>query len=99
MKKLVAWLVAWLEEQRANILTHAVIFFSIVIGGITVLLTQAACKSPLPAQYAKLETELCKARASYKIVALAAGGTLDPAPGSERAKLESAEDLFCAGLK
>jgi len=44
---------------------------------------------------AKREAEFCAARAAYKAVAAAAGGALDPAPGSPRAKFEAAEDAFC----
>lgn len=42
--------------------------------------------------------DFCKARATYKALAAAAGGKLDPAPGSPRAKLEAEEDAFCATL-
>ncbi len=56
-----------------------------------------ACSNPpTPAQIDKVESDLCKARATYKLIAAAAGGKLDPLPGSPRAKLEAAEDAFCA---
>lgn len=42
------------------------------------------------------ETNLCAERAGWKVVAAAAGGVLDPAAGSPRAKLEAAEDALCA---
>ncbi len=52
-----------------------------------------ACSTPPHAS--TVETDLCLARAKWKAIALAAGGALDPAPGSERAKLEAAEDALC----
>lgn len=57
----------------------------------------AACSSSStsPAKTAAREAEFCAARATYKLAAAAAGGALDPAPGSPRAKLEAAEDAFC----
>lgn len=55
------------------------------------------CSTPAPSPKT-VETDLCAARAAYKAVAAAAGGKLDPAPGSARAKLEAAEDALCATL-
>lgn len=55
------------------------------------------CSSSLtPAKVAAAEAEFCDARAVYKLAAAAAGGALDPAADSPRAKLEAAEDRFCA---
>ncbi len=48
-----------------------------------------------PAKTAAREAEFCAARAAYKLAAVAAGGALDPAPGSPRAKFEALEDAFC----
>jgi len=56
----------------------------------------SACSSQQPPKVTK--EDFCAARAAYKAIAAQAGGKLDPAPGSPRAKLEAAEDLFCATL-
>ena len=45
---------------------------------------------------AQRTADFCEARAVYKLAAAAAGGALDPAPGSPRAQFEAAEDAFCA---
>lgn len=62
---------------------------------------QVACKdvkAPTNAQLEKGSADFCKARADYKLVAAAAGGALDPAPGSPRAVLETNEDIFCVAV-
>ncbi len=51
------------------------------------------CANPPSAK--AVETDLCNARALYKV---STDGSLDPEPGSPRAKLEAAEDAFCATL-
>ncbi len=58
-----------------------------------ILLLLVGCSNPPSAK--TVEKDLCAARAAYVI---ATGGKLDPAPGSPRAKLEAAEDAFCATL-
>lgn len=65
-------------------------------GYVVVSLQGCSSSATQPAKIAKAEAELCTARALYKLAAAAAGGSLDPAPGSPRAKLEAAEDRFCA---
>ncbi len=73
--------------------------FVALVGALVVLgLSQCqACSSTAQqAKTAKAEAELCKARAEYKTLAALAGGRLDPAPGSARASLEAAEDVFCS---
>lgn len=59
-------------------------------GGTAALV--AACSTP---QAKTAEVNLCKARAEWKKIARAAGGALDPVPGSPRAELEAAEDVLC----
>lgn len=54
-----------------------------------------AC-SRVPPAVSTVELDLCRARASWRVVAAAAGGALDPTPGSVRARLEQAEDAFCS---
>ena len=56
-----------------------------------------ACSST-PSKLNTAERDLCKARAAWKVIAFAAGGALDPKPGSPRAELEQAEDALCAVL-
>lgn len=56
----------------------------------------ASCAPVTPERIEHAEQELCNARAIYRAVALAAGGKLDPAPGTPRETLERAEDEFCA---
>lgn len=68
----------------------------IVCFGVGFQLAVGCSNPPTPAQIDKVESDLCKARATYKLIAAAAGGRLDPLPGSPRAKLEAAEDAFCA---
>ncbi len=64
-----------------------------LVGGMLIVLAMllTGCKSAKTAEY-----DLCKARAEYKLANAAAGGVFDPKPGSPRAKLEAAEDAFCA---
>lgn len=50
------------------------------------------CSNTPPAQTVD---DFCKARAAYKLLS---GGKLDAPPGSPRAKLEAAEDEFCATI-
>lgn len=66
----------------------------LAIGALAVQLG-AACNVPA-ARVQQAQEDLCKARAAYKLVALAAGGALDPKPGTPRETLERAEDEFCA---
>jgi hypothetical protein len=84
--------IAWFKSQWPQLLAV------VVLGaGVGVATHVGGCKPPTPAQTAKAEADLCKARAAYKLVAAAAGGALDPAPGSPRATLEAAEDALCLG--
>lgn len=62
---------------------------------VCVTLTVIACVKQ-PERAVTAEHDLCEARAGWKAVALAAGGLLDPKPGTPRAKLEAAEDALCA---
>jgi len=84
--------IAWLKSQWVSVFTV------LTVGvGVTTVVLQNGCKPPTPAQTAKAEADLCKARAAWRVVAAAAGGALDPAPGSPRATLEAAEDALCLG--
>ncbi len=56
----------------------------------------AACTPTTQRVVSTVELDLCRARAEYRLLAAAAGGVLDPAPGSLRARLEEDEDAFCA---
>jgi hypothetical protein len=56
----------------------------------------AACTPGEKRVVSKVELDLCQARASWRVIAAAAGGALDPMPGSVRARLEADEDAFCA---
>ena len=58
---------------------------------IAIALLLVSCSNPPPAK--TVEKDLCLARADYK-----ASGIAPAAPGSIRAKLEAAEDAFCATL-
>ncbi len=61
-----------------------------------VLVVLACVGTPVQqAKYVKAETDLCKARAAYRLLAASANGMLDPMPGSPRAQLEAAEDALC----
>lgn len=57
------------------------------------LLLLMGCSNP-PAK-SVIEQDLCKARASFKLLEVA-DPRLQPAPGSIREKLEEAEDTLCA---
>ena len=63
--------------------------FSTAMAGMLAL---QSCHSPKAQQ---AEINLCKIRAEYKAANAALGGALDPKPGSQREKLEAAEDLLC----
>jgi hypothetical protein len=56
----------------------------------------SCANTPQGVKAAQAEADICRARAEYKQVAALARGRLDPAPGSQRARLEAAEDAFCA---
>lgn len=59
---------------------------------LIVVLMLVGCSSTPSAR----TSAFCAARLAYK---LATGGKLDARPGSPRAKLEAAEDAFCAIVK
>jgi hypothetical protein len=76
---------------------------SILIGAAIMALASLAafgltgsCAPPTPAQTEKAEADLCKARAAELVIFKAAGGKLDPPPGSVREAVEKAEDALCA---
>jgi hypothetical protein len=80
--------------------TALVVFMGAFIG-LGFCAFQIACKGasvPTNAQLEKGAVDFCKARADYKLVALAAAGALDPKPGSPRAVLEANEDVFCVSV-
>lgn len=81
----------WLKENpmKVTAITSAI---TAAITGVLIACTSAGTPSP---QVAAAEADLCKARAAWKLVALAAMGTLDPQPGTPRAELEAAEDALC----
>lgn len=82
--------------RRSEMIGRTLVWCAIVAGLIgTGLCMGVACSAPAPApKLAKAEGELCAARAAWKV--FAAANNLAPAPGSERAKLEAAEDALCA---
>jgi hypothetical protein len=84
--------------MRKNSALAACLILS-AIGGFEAF--QIACKgvsAPTNAQLEKGALDFCKARADYKLLAAAAAGALDPAPGSPRAVLEANEDIFCSSV-
>ena len=87
MQKVIEWF-----KSRGALFTLAVF----VAVAVAVMAHQVGCRPPTPAQIGKAEADLCKARAAWKVVAAAAGGALDPKPGTPRATLETAEDALCA---
>lgn len=83
-----------MTPERRNALFAILASAALGLGAASVV----QCSSCTPAQQQKIqtvETKLCKARAAYKLAAIAAGGALDPKPGSARAELERDEDAFC----
>ena len=90
-------LIGWLHFPRpGDTKTSALLpLLLLVLLGCSVHLV--ACSST-PSKLNTVERDLCKARAAWKVLALAAGGALDPKPGSARAELELAEDELCAAL-
>lgn len=85
----------WLRSLSVPVGLALFILAGAVAGAVFVMATGCAAR-PTPAQFARAESDLCKARAAYKLVAFAAGGALDPKPGSPRATLEAAEDALCS---
>ena len=71
---------------------------SAVLGFASFEIACAGVKAPTNAQIEKGASDFCKARADYKLLAAAAAGALDPAPGSPRAVLEASEDSFCVSV-
>lgn len=87
----------WLRSTPPKVLGSLVAFMFVIACGVGGFLTAAGCtNTPKAADVTKVELDLCRARVTYKLLAAAAGGALDPAPGSPRAELEQAEDAFCA---
>lgn len=85
-----------MSPAQKQALTHsAAVIGGAIISIATLFLTGCAGGTTNP-KLAAAETDLCIARADWKVVAAVAGGVLDPVPGSPRAKLEAAEDALCA---
>lgn len=81
--------------ERASFIGGTLIFGAAVVAFVVVW---SCASSPVQqTRTANVEGELCAARADYKLAAELAGGRLDPAPGSPRAKLEAFEDALCIG--
>lgn len=81
---------------RLVLVTVFAIAFAALFCFVLVFAATSCSSSAQSAKVQKAEADFCKLRADYKLVAAAAGGALDPAPGSPRAKLEQAEDNVCA---
>lgn len=65
-------------------------------GGMFIGSLLPSCAKPAPATVAKREDQLCELRGAERVAFAAAGGALDPVQGSLRARIETAEDAFCA---
>jgi hypothetical protein len=76
----------------------AMVLVSAILGFTSFEIACAGVKAPSNAQIEKGAADFCKARADYKLLAAAAAGALDPAPGSPRAVLEASEDTFCTSV-
>jgi hypothetical protein len=84
-----------MTAAQKQTLTHAAaMVVGAVIAAVSFLVT--ACAGSTNPKLAAAESDLCKARADWKVIAAVAGGALDPKPGTPRAKLEAAEDALCA---
>lgn len=80
-------------------LQNGAFYVALVVFAVGAVEAGACSSSSTPLQTpadAARKAEFCEVRAAYKLAARAANGALDPAPGSPRAVLETAEDLFCA---
>jgi len=89
-----------IAAERPKLVANMLVALCVFLGGAAVLLGQSCTGAggAVDPRVVTAERDLCKARADYKLLAAAAGGAVDPKPGSPRAILESTEDALCADL-
>lgn len=85
-----------MRAARVFLVTFFVVAFTLFFAFAMVFAATACSSSAQSAKVQQAEADFCKLRAEYKLIAAAAGGALNPAPGSPRDKLEQAEDNVCA---